>query len=67
MIINFIFLFVHLLCAFAFVKGQDAPVVQTKHGLIEGTHDGVSRDGRPFYQFRGIQYAVVEERFKVCK
>lgn len=41
------------------------PIVETKYGLIEGTHDGESREGRRFYQFRGIQYAAIEERFKV--
>lgn len=41
--------------------------MQTQYGLIEGTFDGMSRGGRQFYQFRGIQYAVVNERFSVSK
>lgn len=47
------------------VAGQNLPIAETKQGLVEGTYDGVSRDGRQFYQFRGIQYAVIAERFSV--
>ncbi|CAL8128847.1 unnamed protein product [Orchesella dallaii] len=39
-------------------------IVQTRYGPIEGTFDGISRDGLQFYQFIGIQYAVVQKRFE---
>lgn len=41
---------------------QYAPVVQTANGPVRGLVS-LSRDGRPYHEYRGLPYGVVAERF----
>jgi hypothetical protein len=45
-------------------EGNNKPIVETHFGKLQGIA-GVSRDGKMFYQFKGIPYAKAPERFQV--
>lgn len=52
------------LVALAVGQEADKPIVDTHYGKLQGDV-ATSRDGRMFYQFKGIPYAKAPERFQV--
>jgi carboxylesterase type B len=58
--------FISLLLSASLVLGQEAatgPIVSTHYGKVQGG-TGESRDGRMFYQFRGVPYGKAPARFQ---